>query len=333
MQGLVFGKFLPLHLGHRALIEFGLARCGELVVLVCASEKEDIPVETRKKWIQETFPEVRGLRVEGMVYDEEKLPNSSVASRNVSAVWAEVFSARYPELKRLFTSEPYGDFVGEFMGVEHILFDQGRDMVPVSGTEIREAPFAHWEYLPIAVRPWFQRKVVLLGTESTGKTTLTRRLAEYFGMGCVEEAAREVVEYSEKVVWEDLERIVEAHASAIRRVASEGHKLVFVDTDCATTQSYARYLFGRELEVGVADAAVNQADLYLYLGADAPFVQDGTRLAAGRRLELDEAHQALFKEMGRKMVFLNGSWDERFDGAVKEVNKLFSPVIYPKKGS
>lgn len=43
IKGLVFGKFLPFHLGHKAMIDFGTSQCDELIVLVCASSNENIP--------------------------------------------------------------------------------------------------------------------------------------------------------------------------------------------------------------------------------------------------------------------------------------------------
>ena len=53
--GLVLGKFNPLHLGHKALIEFAQEKCDELIVLICASEKEAVKGSTRLNWVKECF--------------------------------------------------------------------------------------------------------------------------------------------------------------------------------------------------------------------------------------------------------------------------------------
>ena len=45
MQALIFGKFLPFHKGHQAMIEFALTQCDVLYVLVCKSDKEQISGE------------------------------------------------------------------------------------------------------------------------------------------------------------------------------------------------------------------------------------------------------------------------------------------------
>ena len=55
VKGFVFGKFLPFHKGHQAMINFALGHCDFLTVLVCASDKETISGEPRKGWIEKTL--------------------------------------------------------------------------------------------------------------------------------------------------------------------------------------------------------------------------------------------------------------------------------------
>ena len=55
IKAFVFGKFLPFHKGHEAIINFALTKCDFLTVLVCCSDKENITAMTRQKWIEKTF--------------------------------------------------------------------------------------------------------------------------------------------------------------------------------------------------------------------------------------------------------------------------------------
>ena len=55
IKAFVFGKFLPFHKGHEAMINFALTKCDFLAVLVCCSDKENITAMTRQKWIEKTF--------------------------------------------------------------------------------------------------------------------------------------------------------------------------------------------------------------------------------------------------------------------------------------
>ncbi len=74
--------------------------------------------------------------------------------------------------------------------------DPARERHPVSGTLAREDPVAAWPWLSPAVRAHLARRVVVVGAESTGTTTLTRALtAHYAARGGVWAATRWVPEY------------------------------------------------------------------------------------------------------------------------------------------
>jgi NadR type nicotinamide-nucleotide adenylyltransferase len=70
------------------------------------------------------------------------------------------------------------------------MVDRARAAVPVSGTLIRSDPLAYLEFLEPCVRAYFVRRVVLIGAESTGKTTLAQQLAERFNTTWVPEYGR-----------------------------------------------------------------------------------------------------------------------------------------------
>jgi hypothetical protein len=69
--------------------------------------------------------------------------------------------------------------------------NQARATVPVSGTLIRSAPLKYIGFLEPCVRAYFVHRVVLIGAESTGKTTLAQQLAERFDTTWVPEYGRE----------------------------------------------------------------------------------------------------------------------------------------------
>lgn len=322
VKGFVFGKFLPFHKGHAAMIAFALQHCDALTVLVCSSDRETIPGAVRQQWIAETFTGRPELTVRVFEYDEAVLPNSSAASKEISKVWAGVFSDLLPDHTVLVTSEPYGDYVAGYMGIRHIIFDRERVNVPVSATGIRADLPAHWSFLPDSVRPFFVYKVVILGTESTGKTTLTRDLSRHFGCSMVPEAGRDLINNSNVFNIEDLYRVASAHASNIRRAVQGNSYLVIIDTDIHTTQAYCRYAFGKELAVSDDIYADNRADLYLYLNNDVPHEQDGTRLSEEDRNVLEQFHRQVLADHSMEVVEISGGWSARFAGAVAAIQLL-----------
>ena len=78
----------------------------------------------------------------------------------------------------VFSSERgYERFAG-LLGAEHVLVDEARTLVPTSGTVIRSDPYAYRGWLDPLVYSSLIERVVFVGTESTGKSTLAKRLAE-----------------------------------------------------------------------------------------------------------------------------------------------------------
>ncbi|MCF6406876.1 AAA family ATPase [Chitinophaga filiformis] len=321
-KGFVFGKFMPFHKGHEAMIRFALSHCDTVSVLVCCSNRETLPAAVRQSWVETTFRDEPRVEVLLYQYDERSLPNTSETSAAVSAVWAEQFKLLFPDHNIVVTSEPYGELVAEYMGITHIPFDMEKSRYPVSATKIRANLPATWAYLPEAVKVSLITKVVLLGTESTGKTTLTGRLAAHFNCSAVMEAGRDIVADSNDFGIGDLYLIAQEHARRINEQAIGQSPLLVIDTDIHITMSYGEHAFGTVLDIDQSILNTNKADLYLYLNNDAPYIQDGTRLAEEERNLLDLSHRRVLDRYGINYEEIRGDWDERFEQAVTLIEQL-----------
>jgi HTH-type transcriptional repressor of NAD biosynthesis genes len=322
IKAFVFGKFLPFHRGHEAMISFALTKCDFLSVLVCCDNEENIPDEVRKNWIESTFRSTENIEVKVFGYDNRQLPNTSQTSSNVSKAWSVEFKKLYPDYNLFITSEPYGELVASFMCIKHIPFNLDKDLHPVSASAIRNDLFSNWHYLPTAVKPYFTLKVVILGTESTGKTTLAEHLAKHYNCSFVLEAGRELIPDSTKFTFDDLHSIATEHAKRIEEAILGESPLIIIDTDIHITKSYAKFTFNRELPVNEHIHNINKADLYLYLNNDAPYYQDGTRLNKIDRDLLDQSHRDVLTIHQIKFVEISGSWQSRFEQAILAVSKL-----------
>ncbi len=322
-KGFVLGKFMPLHKGHLALIDLAYQHCDKLYIVFCYTENEPIPGIIRKQWLSTEMERYPNADIVFFQYDETELPSTSESSRQVSEVWAHALKKIVPDANVLFTSEPYGDYVAEVMNIEHIMFDEKRNAYPVSATKIRAQPLLYWNMITDSAKPYFVQKVVLVGTESTGKTTLAQKLANYYSTVFVPEMAREVVEKTEECTYDDLVKIATLHANTILNKIPEANKLLFVDTDITITKSYSEFLFNKKFSVAAWIEEVNRFDLYLFLEPDCDYVQDGTRLSETERARLSDHHKAAFKNTGLSFISINGNWEERFQQAKQIIEQRF----------
>jgi HTH-type transcriptional regulator, transcriptional repressor of NAD biosynthesis genes len=324
MTGLVFGKFMPLHKGHLALIDFAASHCDKLYVVLCYTMQEPIDGVTRKEWLIKSLNEYSNVTLIPFAYDETILPNTSVSLREVSAAWATAFKQLVPDVMVVFTSEKYGDYIAEYLDIRHVMFDEHRLNIPVSANAIRKDPFLYWNLIADAAKPLFVKKVAIVGTESTGKTILTERLAAHFNTSYVPEMARQIIEETETCTLDHLYQVASLHAKTILEKLTDANKILFSDTDILITSSYAEFLFGHTLQVEPWITEANRFDLYLFLEPDCEYIQDGTRLSREKREELSRHHKQFFSKAGVNYISIDSTdWQERFDSAVDCINTAF----------
>lgn len=323
LVGLVLGKFNPLHMGHIGLIEFAQKQCDELIVLVCASDKEIIAGSNRLGWVQNSFKNIASIKPILLNYSEQELPNTSISSREVSNIWATKLKSCFPKIDIIFSSEIYGDYLAEVMGCNHISFEPNRNTFNISASEINLNIFKHWDYLANPAKSFFVKRICIYGTESTGKSTLTAKLAAYFQTVFVPEMAREIIEETDECTEAHLIQIAELQAKTINEKVTIANKLLFVDTDLNITSSYSKYLFGKTLIVENWVRQANHFDLYLYLDNDVPYYQDGTRLDKQRRDELDVFHKKQLMDNNITYELIQGNWEERFEKSISIIEKLW----------
>ncbi|MEM1359442.1 MAG: AAA family ATPase [Bacteroidota bacterium] len=312
MHALVLGKFMPLHRGHLALIDFALEHCDRLTVLLCVEATEPISGEDRERWLRSTYANHPKISLQRFDFLDADLPATSESSRQISALWAAQLQELVPTAQRIIGSEAYVQYVAEYWGIDYRIFDVNRQQVKISATEIRAKPYQHRAFLAPAAQPDFVQRIVLHGTESTGKSTLATHLADRYGTSFVPEMARDIVAHTDTVVYEDLFLIADRQAAAIQAAVSEADGVLFIDTDIFTTLAYARYLFKRELPLRAEWLAAAKQQHCLFTRADAPYVQDGTRLQPGERKVLENFHWQARLESGVPTTEIVGrEWAER----------------------
>lgn len=318
MRGLVLGKFLPYHEGHAHLIRTARASADELTVLVCSIAREPIPGGHRFQWVRESHPDCR------VVHVSEELPQEPSEHADFWPIWTDVINRYAGRVDVVFSSEDYGDELARCLGATHVCVDRARHTVPVSGSAIRAEPLRHWEYVPRVVRPHLALRVAIVGTESTGKTTLAQRLAERFGTAWVPEFGREYCsDRDARLLTEsDFEAIAWGQAMAEHEYAARSNGVLICDTELHTTCTWSELIIGRCPPWIRAAAAARRYDLILFLGHDSPWVDDGTRVLELRRVEHTRLLESELRAAGRPWATLDGTFAEREAVAVQMVQAL-----------
>lgn len=187
------------------------------------------------------------------------------------------------------------------------------------------------------------RAGVLVGAESTGKTTLAGALTEtlrarggaFAGATWVPEVGREVTEQRlralgleatpESLTWATSDFVDIARAQATREAAAAriGAPVLICDTDAfATGVWHERYLGTRAREV---EAAGGPAPFHLYLlthDADVPFMQDGLRDGEHLRAWMTNTFADRLTEARHRWTWLRGARQDRFESAMRAIDAL-----------
>jgi HTH-type transcriptional regulator, transcriptional repressor of NAD biosynthesis genes len=310
-HGVVIGKFLPPHRGHRFLIETALSRCERVTVIVCGKPADPIPPDLRAAWLRELLPEAEVMLIDDR-YDE-----------NDSRIWAENtigWLGRAPDA--VFTSEDYGDRYAAHLGCVHVMVDQARLAIPCSGTAVRADPFAMWDFIDPPVRGWFARRVVIVGAESTGTTTLAMDLAAALRTNWVAEYGREYSARKQAAgdsVWHSDEFLEIAREQTRREdlAAREANRVLVGDTNAFATVLWHRRYMGTDDNRLTDFANTCRADLYLLTGNEIPFVQDGLRDGEHLRHDMHRWFEEAMEKQEVPWRLVRGSRDERVAHALR----------------
>ena len=183
--GLVIGKFMPPHDGHLRLFAVAQQCVARLHIVLFSKSNEPIPGRLREAWLRELAPEAF---IHHVALDHPVNFDDPAAWDFWVGALRQVLPGA-PDI--VFSSEAYGDELARRLGARHWPVDPHRIQIPVSATQIRARPTEYWDHIPPPVRPYFVRRVAMVGAESTGKTTLAQALAAHFRTVRVPEFARE----------------------------------------------------------------------------------------------------------------------------------------------
>ncbi|MBC7894756.1 MAG: ATP-binding protein [Cytophagaceae bacterium] len=166
------------------------------------------------------------------------------------------------------------------------------------------------------------RRIVVTGSESTGKTTLARHLAAALGTIWIPEYARDYASARRGALTvDDVEPIGRGQAAredAAIALLPPGRDLV-LDTDLVSTMIYGDHYYGRAPEWVREQAAKRRGDLYLLCATDVPWEADGVRDQPQARHELHAKFAAQLNALGARVLPVEGTGARRLQSALAAV--------------
>ncbi len=164
-------------------------------------------------------------------------------------------------------------------------------------------------------------RVVITGSESTGKTQLARDLAAHFGALWVPEQSRSYAERVDRpLTAEDVSPIASAQIAAEDAVMTEADRRndrwLFLDTDLLSTVVYARHYYGTCPSWVEVEARARLGDQYLLADIDIPWTLDRVRDRPHSREHLHGAFRATLMEFDARTCVVRGIRESRLAAAI-----------------
>lgn len=191
---------------------------------------------------------------------------------------------------------------------------------------VRNNPIKNWDYIDPLLKEYYGKRIIFIGPESTGKTTICKRLANEFNTLWVPEYGREYAEkklidpiniiYSE---WtnSDFEKIAIEQNKMENNYAKKCNKYIFCDTNSFATYIW-NLLYTNKLNKKVLNYYLDNKKKYndyiiFLLKPEVKFVQDGTREFESKRYLMFDMFKKELDKINEEYIIIDGNYNERYE--------------------
>ena len=371
--GITFGGYCPMHQGHLDLIMQAKKENDICYVIVCGYDNEPradeigLTLNRRFSLVKQMFKDDEQIRV--LQVNDTKLGIDESMSDSNWDIWLSYIARQINNMEVILNTKGYINYtwyVGEksyvdalekrkydkftFAGwniIDNVVYVE-RTINPISATMIRENPIKHWNKIAWAFRPYFSTNILITGTASEGKSTLTKDIATYFGIPYSEEYGRTYMEFYGKsdtdlTINDFQEFLIEQRRDTKSKIESPGNNgIVISDTDNLVTLMYAQaYVEDNNIDLTKEDYKTLEAlawnikrgiqwDKIFLLPPKNKFVDDGCRYMEQSSMEERTKNYNklvnLLKQFGwwDKVEIINGDYLENFESDKNYINGKFN---------
>jgi len=180
------------------------------------------------------------------------------------------------------------------------------------------------------------KKIVIIGPESTGKSTLCKNLAAHYKTAWVKEYAREyLLNNGTAYSFENLLTIAKGQIDneelGIKNLVAQSsssplthHSPLIIDTDMYVLKVWCEFVFGQCHHWILNRIVERPYDLYLLCNIDLPWVKDELREYPDltTREKLYHHYKDILVNQHTPWVDISGNYEERLQKAISVIDKL-----------
>lgn len=168
------------------------------------------------------------------------------------------------------------------------------------------------------------KKFVIVGPESTGKSTLSEKLADYFKTNWAPEYAREYLEkngtdYNFESLYAIAQGQLMCEETAAKKVQEKSNNVLIIDTDLLVIKIWSEFVFNKCDNRILAEISKRKYDGYLLCNTDAPWVKDNLREYPNieQRQKLFHHYKEELTEQKAPWIIISGNYEERLQKAIR----------------
>ncbi len=177
------------------------------------------------------------------------------------------------------------------------------------------------------------KKIAITGPESTGKSTLSKQLADHYKTVWVPEFARSYIDrldrsYEQK----DLSVIAKGQISHENQMIAKANGILICDTELTVIKIWSEYKFENTDPFIDFNCTNNPYDFYLLMDIDLPWIFDKQREQPDRRQFFFDWFQRDFQSRNLNYHIISGSSTQRFQNACEAIDAFLLKTV-PEKGT